>query len=75
MVDNNVEPQSIHPDEYRGDLNPNAMTGHNDGPAGRETEAGNPTAYEVKGRESVPPGRHGRRMRADSEREHRDARI
>jgi hypothetical protein len=48
-----VKPQGesveLHPDEYRNDLNSNAMAGQNIGAVGRHPEKGSRTAHDIKG--------------------------
>ena len=48
MADTPSQPQSIHPDEYQADLNPNLMAGQNTGSVGDHPEKDAQTAYDVK---------------------------
>jgi hypothetical protein len=50
MADHSFQPGVQHPDEWRGDLNPNANAGVNDGLLGKNpVQAGNVrTAYDLK---------------------------
>jgi hypothetical protein len=43
-----MQPGEQHPDEWRGDLNPNRLAGQNVGPAGSEREKTARSAYDVK---------------------------
>jgi hypothetical protein len=43
-----IAPGRQHPDEWRGDLNPNALAGQNEGPWTAAAEKRAPTAYDVK---------------------------
>lgn len=49
MSDRPFRPGEQHPEEWRQDLNPNAMAGQNVGLAGPHPERGAPSAHEVKG--------------------------
>ena len=48
MSDKVPRPGAQHPDEWRGDLNPDPMAGQNYGTTGKHPEKWAPTAYEVK---------------------------
>jgi hypothetical protein len=48
MPDKNWRPGEQHPEEYRPDLNPDAMAGQNIGVAGPHPELDARTAYELK---------------------------
>ena len=43
-----MQPGEQHPDEWRGDLNPDRLDGQNVGPASSVTEKASRTAYDVK---------------------------
>ena len=43
-----MQPGEQHPDEWRGDLNPNRLAGQNVGPASSEREKASRTAYDIK---------------------------
>jgi hypothetical protein len=43
-----MQPGEQHPDEWRGDLNPNRLAGQNVGPSSSEREKASRTAYDIK---------------------------
>ena len=43
-----AQPGDQHPDEWRGDLNPNALAGQNVGPVSAESEKRARTAHDIK---------------------------
>ena len=43
-----MQPGEQHPDEWRGDLNPDRLDGQNVGPASAVKEKGSRTAYDIK---------------------------
>jgi len=43
-----MQPGEQHPDEWRGDLNPNRLSGQNVGPAASVRDKASRTAYDVK---------------------------
>lgn len=48
MTEKQFQPGQQHPEEWRDDLNPNAMKGQNQGMASNHPEKDAPTAYDIK---------------------------